>query len=534
MQTIVTEIFEEYNKAKRYKEALGEKGLYEQGKINARFYSGNQWYGANCGNDRPLVRHNIIKRIGDFKISQTLADQYKVSFFAQGVPSDTADTKTYDELKEKIKKDKSFTFSGEVTDGEITAATSALSDYYELTSRRVDLESLSLKVLRSAYISGSGVLYTYFDGEADAGIDLSGDKVKGNIKCEALKIDDIYFADNSETDIQAQPYIIISALKSKQAMISKAQQYGTAGTLNSVKEDDDGKILVLTKLYKERTKNGVSVKCIKVTEGGILRPAFDTRLHLYPLSIFRFSESESSAYGESEITYLIPNQIAINRMITASVWSNISAGMPMMLINGDTVSGEISNDPGQIIKIYGTNEDVASAVKFVCPPDFSQGLNNAANTLIENTLTQSGANPSSLGDEKAQNASAIGKLQSAALMPMNILKGRYREFIRQNALIWADFWFNLYSNRRIRIEDESGAWYFPFKASRYAEFSIAATVNVSDAQSFTDSQKAALLGELFDKGIINKKQYLARLPKALIESKYDLLSNLKEDENETE
>ncbi len=533
MQTEATAIFEEYNKAKQYKEALGEKGLYEQGKINERFYSGNQWYGANCGNDRPLVRHNIIKRIGDFKMAQIMSHNYDVGFLAQGLPSASNGVSSYKSLKEKVKA-KDFSFEGKVTDDEILAVIEALKSHYKVTAGRVCFEALSWRVLREAYINGSGILYTYFDGGINVGVDLAGEKVKGDIKCEILKIRDVYFADGGETDIQLQPYIILAARRNKDELLRQAEIFGTADTLQNVETESDGKVLVLTKLYKEYTKNGTSVKCIKVTSGGVLRPAFDTKLSLYPLSVFRFGENENSAYGDSEITYLIPNQIAINRMITASVWSNIAAGMPMMLINGDTVSGDISNDPGQIIKIYGTNEDVASAVKFVCPPDFSAGLNNAANNLIENTLTQSGAGPAVLGDEKAQNATAITRLQATALMPMNILKGRYREFIQSTALIWADFWFNLYFNRRIRVEDESGIWYFPFDAKRYSDLSLSCEVEISDVQDFTVKEKVSLLGELFSKGIIDKSQYLSRLPQTLIDSKAELLATLKEETYETE
>ena len=40
-------------------------------------------------------------------------------------------------------------------------------------------------------------------------------------------------------------------------------------------------------------------------------------------------------------------------MITSGVWSAMSTGMPTLVVNGDIVDGEITNDPGQIIKVYG-------------------------------------------------------------------------------------------------------------------------------------------------------------------------------------
>lgn len=62
-------LFREYRAGLRYKNALGGRGMAEQNRINGRFYIGDQWHGARCGESRPLVRHNIIKRIADYKMA---------------------------------------------------------------------------------------------------------------------------------------------------------------------------------------------------------------------------------------------------------------------------------------------------------------------------------------------------------------------------------------------------------------------------------------------------------------------------------
>ena len=80
-------IFEEYRKGTEFKSALWNKGLFEQAKINERFYIGDQWHGAKCGSDRPLVRHNVIKRIGDYKMAAITSSPVTVSFSADGVPN---------------------------------------------------------------------------------------------------------------------------------------------------------------------------------------------------------------------------------------------------------------------------------------------------------------------------------------------------------------------------------------------------------------------------------------------------------------
>jgi hypothetical protein len=251
---------------------------------------------------------------------------------------------------------------------------------------------------------------------------------------------------------------------------------------------------------------------------------------MYPLAIFRFEERGGSAYGESEITHLIPNQIAINRMITASVWAGMTMGMPLMVVNGDTVTGEITNDPGQIIKIYGSNEDVAGAVKYITPPDFCSDFIGSVNNLIDNTLTQSGANAAALGDSDPNNASAIMALRNSALMPLNLLKNRFNSFIEQISRIWADFWLTQYGNRKIKIEDENGVWYLPFYAERYAGLCMNARVDVIEDSNISTGGRLEMLNLLYEKGIIDKAQYLKRLPVGTVPQMGELLDEIKNGE----
>lgn len=47
------QIFEEYEAGRTFKSGLGRKGLYEQGKINERFYIGDQWHGRGAATTGP-------------------------------------------------------------------------------------------------------------------------------------------------------------------------------------------------------------------------------------------------------------------------------------------------------------------------------------------------------------------------------------------------------------------------------------------------------------------------------------------------
>ncbi|MBE6749895.1 MAG: hypothetical protein E7560_01865 [Ruminococcaceae bacterium] len=529
MKQTPMEIFGEYQVGCNYKNSLGNRGLYEQSRINERFFIGDQWYGAKCGNERPLVRHNVIKRIGDYKMSQILSNAFNITYSADGIPSADYNEEEY--------KDISLLKDSSADEKEINYVMSAFGNYYNVASERVGLSTLHEKVLRRAFISGSAVLYTYWDSTVKTGFyvdDAKKTELKGDICCEVLDINDIVFADPYIEDVQKQPYIIISSRKDKESVLREARLNGAdITTLRQIEEDaQDGKLTVLTKLYKEyKAGTGYIIKSVKVTENAIVRREFDTSLRLYPLALFSWERKNNCIYGESEITYLIPNQIAINRMITANVWSAMTTGMPIMVVNGDTVTDKISNDPGQIIKVFGSNEDVAGAVKYVSPPSFTKDFDNSINTLIENTLTQSGANEVALGDSKAENATALITMRDSALMPLQMIKNRFYVFCEDIARIWADFWLTHYGKRMLELKDSKGRRYIPFDAERYASLVVGAKVDVSSATVYNEREKAEMLVTLFEKGVINRAELIERLPKGLLSKSEDLL---KENEKENE
>ncbi len=493
------EIFNQYRKGCEFKASIGSKGLFEQNKINERFFVGDQWYGARVSADRPLVRHNVIKRIGDYKMSQILKGDLSMSFSAEGVTSAREEN-------------------------EVSAVMKSLSDYYGVTAERVNLEALAPIVLKNAYISGTALLYTYWNPSLKTGT-YADEKhtvpIKGDISCEILRIEDTVFGDPYCEELQNQPYIIISAQKELSSVLREARLSGAdLGTLTLIEESaTNGKVQVLTKLYKAYNRRGdTEIMGIKVTQNAVVHPEFSTGLRLYPLAQLKWENKSTAAYGESEITYLISNQIAINRLITANVWSAMSSGLPIMLVNGDTVNEKITNDPGQIIKIYGSNEDVAGAVKYVTPPALIKEFDDSINTLINNTLTQSGANEVALGDSRADNATALITMRDAALMPLQLVKNRYYAFLEEVARIWADFWITHYGKREIKVKENGGYKYIPFNGDSYRELIISTKIQVSADNAFTSREQTDILFTLYDKGIITKSELLDRIPKGLVKN----------------
>ena len=535
------QVFEEYRQGVNYKAGLGTRGLYEQNRVNERFMVGDQWHGARCGNDRPLVRHNVIKRIGDYKMAVVAASPLSVNYSADGVPNTL-------ELKKEIQLERErLSASAELgtepfaealpAPKEINLVMSALSDYFRVTAERVKLEELKEQALRNAYVGGTGILYTYWDETVKTGLyadEARRQPVRGDIACEVLDVENVYFGDPSCDNVQKQPYIILVQRKrvediqriaranhrpadEVERIAADSENGHQAGDYGLYEQGDAKNALLLTKLYKEYDDNGeYRIKAVQVCRGVTVRKPWDIGIRLYPLAVFRWERRRNCAYGESEITYLIPNQIAINRMITASVWAVMMMGMPMLVVNGNMITQPITNEPGQIIKIFGSTGDVQMALRYLNPPNFSPNFDNNIASLIANTLTQSGANDSALGDINPENTSAIIAVREAATMPMQTVQNRFYAFVEDVARIWAEFWVSLYGDRHLKIEENGGTWYLPFSAKRYRDLLICARVDVGVSGLWSESQSIRTLDNLFDRKVIDVVQYLKRLPKGTV------------------
>lgn len=543
IQTEPKTVAEEYRKGADYKASLGQNGLFEQAQRNERFYIGDQWHGAKCGNDRPLVRRNIIKRIGEYKLSTVTAAPIAVNYSADGVPN-TADIKSDgEELKNSI-------YAGEIPEEapeapEISVITAAMSDYFRATAERLKFDNKKEQVLRNAYISGTGILFTYWDSEIETGLyadESRTQRIKGDIACEVLNIENVNFGDPNNDDVQSQPYIIIAQRRELEGVKREARRNRlsddeiTADKAdNHITRDDNGeptdsrRVTVYTKLYKEwdEKDDKYKIMAVRVTEKAYVRKPWCLKLGNYPIAKFSWERRTDSIYGESEITYLIPNQIAINRALTSAVWGLMKEGMPIMLVNGDVVSQPITNEPGQIIKVFGSNEDTVNAVRYVQPPQATAQFQNLVNDLCSNTLSDFGANDAALGNLRPDNASAIIQMREAAVAPMQIYMNRFYDFIEDIARIWADFWINLYGDRALKIEDRNGTQYLPFKAERYRNLILTARVDVGAATVYSEAVVISTLDSLLQAGLISFDQYLERLPGGMIPDITGLREDLK-------
>lgn len=547
-------VFEEYERGKEFKSKLEPRGLYEQNKINERFYIGNQWHGANCGDEKPLVCYNVIKRIGDYKMAMVGAAEVAVNYSAEGVPNTKAIRENVQRRREEIRDSEDAAALIEEQDipaAEMTGIVMAsMSDYFKTTAERVKLSIIKNKALRKAYITGTGVVHTYWDERVNTGLYADAahkNPILGDIRCEVLDIENVYFGDPNLDDVQEQPYIIIAQRKSVDEVKRIARRNGRpSSVINEIRPDEEKdylagnvgeneptdarKTTVLTKLYKEWHKDGkqYTLKAVEVVKGAVIRPAWDMRIRLYPIAKLSWEEPANCVYGDSEVTHLVPNQITINRTIVAATQALIREGMPIMLVDDSMIEGPVTNDPGQILHVTNGAGRITEAIGYAQAPPFTPQFDNMVNSLISNTLTQSGANDAALGNMKPDNTSAIITVREAATMPMQLLQNRFYSFIEDIARVWADFWVSMYGKRMLKIEDENGEWYTPFDGEKYRDLMISARVDVGAAGIWSEVQTIQTLDKLFEKGAISLDQYLENLPKGAIPNRDGILRDYRE------
>ena len=542
-------VFAEYERGNTYKSSIGALGIFEQSKRNERFFVGDQWYGAQCGNERPLVRRNVIKRIGEYKMSSVCAAPVAVQYTAEG----------YNKTNEIINKGKEmqaamvngeYVPSGALGDVEVSLVTDALSGYHRITAERLKHDIKNEDMLRNAYITGTGIGYAYWDDEIDTGLfadEGRTTKIKGDIAYTVLDVENVVFGEPNNLDVQAQPYIIISQRLDVEAVRREARKNGmpfedikpdgvtqyNSGDRGESEPTESQRVTVITKLYKEWDKDDSAFKimAVKVTEKATVRKPWNIGLTMYPIAVFTWERRRSCIYGDSEVTYLIPNQIAINRLQTSAVNSGISSGMPIMVVDNDLIPAnkKITNDPGQVIRVSRSRENdrLTDAIGYINPPSWGSQYVNFVGDMANNTLNDAGANDAALGNIRPDNAAAIIQAREAAEQPMQLFKNRFYAYVEDVARIWADFWLSKYGNRKLKVETREGIQYIPFDASRYRNLVLTARVDVGASTLRSEAATITSLDNLLGAQVIDPLQYLERMPKGIIPKISELVDDMR-------
>jgi hypothetical protein len=422
-----TQIWSLFEKGRNYHRRIGIPSDTDK---NYRFYNGDQWEGAKLG-DVERVQKNFIKPIVKYKVSVIHDNLYAVKY-------------------------SSMNFENAEFQKESERYCEMLNRYAMRIWEQDKMDYKGRKVTKDSAINDEGIMYVDFDQEKMMPLN------------EIVNKGDIFYGDENDDDIQAQPYILIR----KRMPVSNAMDYAVAQGMSqdklvfivgdsdvhelsgdAAKEEVDDRVTLIYMMYKKKgtVHFSVATRYCDIVED------VDTGLKLYPVAHFNWEEKKGSARGEGEVRYLIPNQIEVNKTEMRRLIATKQQAYPKTVADVSKITNpQALNTVGGTIKTSGqTVDDVRKIISTIPPAQMSPDVKELQEDLIAMSRDLAGAGDTATGQVDPESASgrAILAVQQASQAPMTEQKESYKNFIEDLAKIWLEY-LVVYSADGVKLEDK--------------------------------------------------------------------------------
>lgn len=420
-----TEIWELYEKGKKYMRQLK---VFSDTDLNYRMYGGNQWEGAKIEGIEQ-AQYNFIETIVNYKVSTINQNLWAMNFSSENF--DRAFRKTAEETCDLLNRKARKVWEKDQMDSKIRVA----SD--------------------DSAINDEGIIYVDYDEEEQSP------------KNELINKNDIQYGNEQSSDIQSQPYIVISQRKSVIEVENMARAEGLSeedlryiiGDTDTAEQpgedakiEKDNMVTVVIKMWKEKGTVWFA-KSTKYLD--IVKPS-DTGLTLYPVAHFPWKEKKGSARGEGEVRQLIPNQLELNKTLARMLLSIKQCAYSQKVANMEKIANPSAlGQVGGIIKTRGNVEDVSRIFTYIQPASMSTDVSKLINDLISITRELKNASEIATGGINPEDASgkAILAVQQASQQPLVKQLTGLKKFIEDLARIWLDMW-TVYTPDGMVLEEE--------------------------------------------------------------------------------
>ena len=439
-----------------------------------RFYDGDQWYGLDSSGEE-LPVYNFIAPLVRYKTSMIAMNDVSISFSAPA--------------------------AGERMQRVCTELSRLAADRWE----RHKMGAKLWEAVKAALIAGDSYLY-FYDSDGSA---------------QLIERTDLFLGDESEPELDRQPFIIIRERRAASDIRADALKNGVPREIavTILPDDrDDGKCVSLLKLW---LKDG-DLHFTRSTRSVVYCPEQTVEgLHCYPVAALVSSRKRGSARGAGEVIPLIPNQIEVNRNLARRLINAKLTAYSRLVYAADRVSNpKALTEVGTAIEVEGGSVgSIRDAVSYLTPSSMSPDAKNLSDELLITTRELAGAGDAALGniDPTKASGTAIIAVRDQAAIPLNELSAAFKQLAEDIARIWFCQWV-VYNPDGVALPD--GTTVSPRELSA-AEPQV--RVDISGNSPFSKYAREQALDKLFTMGSLTLEEYVSALdddssvPKAKLE-----------------
>ena len=493
--------WERYEKGLDY---IRKKRLIDRTNKNWNFYSGKQWDGIESGSEE-LPFLNFIKPTIKHKVS-TVSQNNMVANYSDAVGRE--------ELAEFYDK-----------------CNTLFSECWERANEDLELWA----TMKEAAVTGDGIQYF---GTADVG------------DMQRLPNTSVFYGDESQPNIQLQPYVIIQERLAVGKIKAIAEENGLSkeeidqivpdqetermvGNRDEVEDSstsDESKATCIIHLEK---KDGI-VHVARATKTVVFQPEKAIRvinsdgsdgrgMTLYPLLKISWEDFPNSARGLSEVEQLIPNQLEINKTLARRSMIIKLTAYPRIAYDGTVIANpEDLEKVGAPIEMQsGGVQSVNQAIAYLNPAQSNSDPKNYADDLLSISQELSGSGETAMGNINPNRvaASAIIAIRDQAALPLNEQVAKMKTFVEDMARLWIEIWA-VYNPNGLdvlveRIDEKTGEKRKVLEKitkKEIDEMSPDIRVDTSQDNPWTKEAEQNWLDNVLEKGYIQFEEYIEASP----------------------
>lgn len=503
-KVVTTNTWDLYERGKQYNSM---NHLYEDGIDNYNYYHGRQWEGLKRprASQEPIV-FNIVKPIVKYKVNIVNQNSYEIVF----------NPNTYSTMEELE---------------QLQAVTKGLTQFVNRVWEKSQSGKKVRSIVKNACINSEGIIYFYNDDDA--------------IHSEEIDKNNIYYGNENDSNIQKQPYILVTFRKTVQEVRELAKKYRERGLNNLTDEQINGIVsdmdyneqqgkdkmimevsqmcLVIEKF--ERKEDGKIYVSSSTKTCDLIDPQ-STECELYPFAHFIWEEEKGYARGVSEVNGLLENQREINKTATRRAIAVKIGAYPKLVYDTERVANpdELDIVGSKIGLTEMRAEDVNKVIAYLRPTTMSPDAYNLQQDLIQGTKDLSGAGDTATGNVDPTQASgkAILAVQQANQQPINEQVENYKYFLEDCAKILFEMikvyfvdGLTLYTSEdTVNDLGQTESIETPFKISQeeIEKIDIDLRIDITPKSPYDVLALEIALENMLIRGIITLEEYTEALP----------------------